>query len=89
VEKVVKKERLERLNNLQVELLRDNNKKYIGMEGTVLVEGCDLRATPMAYGKLSNFKMVYFPGDESMEGQLIRVRITKTQSNSLIGEIAE
>jgi tRNA-2-methylthio-N6-dimethylallyladenosine synthase len=89
VEKAVKKERLERLNNLQAELLRDNNKKYIGMEGTVLVEGCDLRATPMAYGKLGNFKMVYFPGDKSMEGQLISVRITNTQSNSLIGEITE
>jgi tRNA-2-methylthio-N6-dimethylallyladenosine synthase len=89
VEKAVKKDRLERLNCLQIELLRENNKKYLGMVGTVLVEGCDHRAAPMAYGKLGNFKMVYFPGDESMEGQLKRVRITDTQSNSLLGEIDE
>ncbi len=89
VEKAVKKERLERLNSLEAELLRENNKKHLGTVGTVLVEGCDHRAAPMAYGKLGNFKMVYFPGDEAMEGQLKRVRITKTQSNSLLGEIAE
>ncbi len=89
VDKAVKKERLSRLNELQAELLKKSNEKFIGMEGTVLVEGCDTRTVPMAYGKLENFKMVYFPGDETLLGQLKRVRITKTQSNSLLGEPLE
>ncbi|MCE5234889.1 MAG: tRNA (N6-isopentenyl adenosine(37)-C2)-methylthiotransferase MiaB [Clostridiaceae bacterium] len=89
VDKAVKKGRLERLNRLQAELLRQNNERYVGKSGTVLVEGCDRRTTPMAYGKLTSFKMVYFPGDETLEGQLKRVRITKTQSNSLLGELIE
>lgn len=89
IDKVVKKERLARLNELQAELLKKSNEKFLGMEGTVLVEGCDTRAVPMAYGKLENFKMVYFPGDETLLGQLKRVRITKTQSNSLFGEALE
>ena len=89
LDKAVKKERLARLNELQAELLKKSNEKFLGMEGTVLVEGCDTRAVPMAYGKLENFKMVYFPGDETLLGQLKRVRITKTQSNSLFGEALE
>lgn len=84
-----KKARLARLNGLQAELLKKNNEKYIGTEGMVLVEGCDRRDEPMAYGKLTNFKMVYFPTDERMEGQLKRVRILKTQSNSLLGELLD
>lgn len=41
----------------------------------------------MAYGKLSNFKMVYFPGDDSLVGSMRNVKITGSQNNSLIGEL--
>ena len=68
-------------------MLRLGNRKYIGMTGEVLVEGCDHRGCDMAYGKLSNFKMVYFPGGEELIGSLCTVRITETKSNSLIGEM--
>lgn len=83
----VKHDRLQRLNALQAEILKEGNLKYIGTEGEVLVEGCDRRAEPMAYGKLSNFKMVYFPGGEELIGSLCNVRITANQNNSLIGEL--
>lgn len=83
----VKHERLQRLNDLQAEILRQGNLKYINTSGEVLVEGCDRRSVPMAYGKLSNFKMVYFPGDESLIGSLRNVKITSVQNNSLIGEL--
>ncbi len=83
----VKHDRLQRLNALQAEILKEANLKYIGTEGEVLVEGCDRRAEPMAYGKLSNFKMVYFPGGEELIGSLCNVRITANQNNSLIGEL--
>ena len=83
----VKHDRLERLNEVQSRVLRNGNMKYIGTYGEVLVEGCDHRSEPMAYGKLSNFKMVYFPGDDSLVGSIKNVKITGSQNNSLIGEL--
>ena len=86
----VKKDRLLRLNACSAEQLKVGNRKYIGQEGTVLVEGCDRREkAPMAYGKLTNFKMVYFPGDVGLIGSMRHVRITGIQNNSLIGELVE
>lgn len=86
----VKKDRLLRLNACSAEQLKVGNRKYIGQEGTVLVEGCDRREkAPMAYGKLTNFKMVYFPGDAGLIGSMRHVRITGIQNNSLIGELVE
>lgn len=83
----VKKERLKRLNDTVAKGLKAGSEKYIGKEGEVLVEGCDHRGEPMAYGKLPCFKMVYFKGDESMIGSLRRVRITEITKNSLVGEL--
>ena len=83
----VKKDRLKRLNDVVAEGLKRGNDKYIGKEGVVLVEGCDRRGEPMAFGKLPSFKMVYFPGDESLIGTMQNVRITGTAKNSLMGEL--
>jgi len=83
----VKKRRLLELNAVQAELIRKGNDKYIGMEAEVLVEGCDDRTQPMAFGKMTNFRMVYFPGTADMIGQFKQVRITNVQNNSLIGEL--
>ncbi len=83
----VKKERLKRLNDTVAKGLKAGSEKYIGQEDEVLVEGCDHRGEPMAYGKLPCFKMVYFKGDESMIGSLRRVRITGITKNSLVGEL--
>lgn len=83
----VKKERLMRLNDTVAKGLKAGSGKYIGQEGEVLVEGCNHRGEPMAYGKLPCFKMVYFKGDESMIGSLRRVRITGITKNSLVGEL--
>ncbi len=85
IDENVKKDRLFRLNAQQAELLKDANRKYVGQYGAVLVEGCDFRNGIMAYGKLSNNKMVYFPGDESMIGKTLQIKITDTQNNSLMG----
>lgn len=83
----IKKERLLRLNACSAEQLKALNLKYIGRTGTVLVEGCDYRENmQVAYGKLTNFKMVYFPGGEELIGSTGRVKITGTQNNSLVGE---
>jgi len=83
----VKKERLQRLNALQEKKTRESNLRYLGHEGEVLVEGFDERQpVGLAYGKLPNFKMVYFPGDPDLIGSYRRVRIETAERNSLIGK---
>ncbi len=81
----VKKERLLRLNSLQETKTRETNEKYIGKTGEVLIEGCDTRKEPLLYGKLSSFKMVYFPGEPDKIGLYEQVCIQKAHNNSLIG----
>ena len=86
----VKKRRLKQLNELQAEKTVENNEKYIGYVGEVLVEGCDMRNdTTMLYGKYQNFKMVYFPGDISLLNQYVTVRVLQTNKNSLLGEMID
>ena len=90
VPQAVKRERLHRLNALQMEMTERNNRGYIGRNGEVLVEGAGMRdGAPVAFGKLPNFKMVYFPGNASLIGSYLPVRIRSVKSNSLFGEREE
>lgn len=85
----IKKKRLSELNAVIAEGLKKNNERFVDCIGEILVEGCDRRSASMAFGKLSNFKMVYFPGDESLIGSICRVKVVKTENNSLIGELTD
>ncbi len=90
IPKEVKSQRLHILNEYQASTLQNGNLKYIGTEGVVLVEGCDNRTEEkQAFGKLGNFKMVYFKGDESLIGKTVKVKITNAKNNSLIGVEAD
>lgn len=86
----VKKQRLKSLNELQAKKTVENNDKYIGHIGEVLVEGCDERGTEtMLYGKYQNFKMVYFPGCRELINRYVNVKVTKSNKNSLLGEMID
>ena len=86
----VKKRRLMELNALQAQKTIENNGKYIGYTGEVLIEGYDTRGTEtMLYGKYQNFKMVYFPGSPDLMNQYVTVKVTKTNKNSLLGEMVD
>lgn len=86
----VKKRRLYELNALQAEKTVENNAKYVGAVGELLVEGCDQRTDEtMLYGKFRNFKMVYFAGKPEQLNQYVTVRVLRTSKNSLIGEQVE
>ncbi|MBR2644231.1 MAG: tRNA (N6-isopentenyl adenosine(37)-C2)-methylthiotransferase MiaB [Clostridia bacterium] len=90
IPEAVKKRRLQELNALQARKTVENNQKYLGFEGEVLVEGCDMRGEDaMLYGKYQNFKMVYFPGDPSLMNRYVNVRVLKTNKNSLLGEMID
>ena len=84
----VKKRRLKELNDLQARKTVENNQKYIGYTGELLVEGCDFRGEEtLLYGKYQNFKMVYFPGDPELLNHYVTVKVTETKKNSLLGEM--
>lgn len=89
IPEAVKKERLMRLNSVIMESANGANDKYMGLEGEILIEGRDMRAEPMMFGKLPSLKMVYVKGDESMIGKYCKVRVTGTRFNSLAGEIID
>jgi len=80
-----KSDRLARLNALQYVKTRENNEKYIGVTGKVLVEGHDGKDPGTAFGKFSNFKMVYFPGNAQDVGRYITVTVDSIRANSLVG----
>jgi 2-methylthioadenine synthetase len=84
----VKKRRLQALNALQAKKTVENNEKYVGHVGEVLIEGYDVRGPEtLLYGKYGNFKMVYFPGDPALLNQYVTVKVTETNKNSLLGEM--
>ncbi len=87
VPEAIKKERLKRLNDLQAGKTAENNRKYLGHRGEVLVEGFDRRQETILFGKLNTFKMVYFPGDESLLGTYQTVAVTECARNSLLGRM--
>ncbi len=82
----VKKDRLQRLNDLQAEMTRRNNEKYIGRRVKVFVEGIDERTQSMAFGKTASFKMVYFPSEVDLTGQFIDVDVIEGRRASLVGK---
>ncbi len=86
VDEAVKRGRLSRLNALQTQKTLENNLKYVGHSGEVLVEGYDHKSGA-AYGKYRNFKMVYFPGDAELIGRYVTVRAERVRGNSLAGKL--
>ncbi|MCS6885594.1 MAG: tRNA (N6-isopentenyl adenosine(37)-C2)-methylthiotransferase MiaB [Acidobacteriota bacterium] len=85
----VKTERLLRLQQVQAEVQRRRYERYIGREVEVLVEGHSARGQGQMTGHTACNKVVNFAASESVVGKLVRVRITSTTQNSLLGELLE
>ena len=60
-----------------------------GMTADVLVEGINRQDDSLVTGRLSNNMNVHFPGDESLIGQIVPVKLTKSMGFYYIGEIAD
>ena len=61
--------------------------RYVGRELRVLVEGASSKSPSDKTGHSTCHKVVNFPGDGSMPGQVVNVRITVAKQNSLYGEV--
>ncbi len=84
IPETVKKERLRVLNTLQDKKSQENNQKYVGAYGVILVEGADGKQETV-YGKFGNFKMVYLNGTVSDIGKYIDVQVDSVFKKSLFG----
>ena len=85
----VKKERLQRLNNLVNELSADAMKQYQDQIVEVLVEGESKNNPDVLAGYTSKSKLVNFTAPKTAIGKIVKVKITDAKTWSLNGEMIE
>ena len=83
----VKIERLNRMIALQNELSAESNRRDVGREFEVLVEGRSKRSADEHFGRTSQNKVVVFPKGDTKPGDFVRVRIKDASSATLRGEL--
>ncbi len=82
----VAQERLLAFQSRQRVISLEENQRLEGQRLDVLVEGPSRHDEGVICGRTSGFKMVNFPGDISLVGQIVPVVITRAFTNSLRGE---
>lgn len=85
----VKKERLQRLNEVVNEIAAKKNKAFQGEVVEVLVEGVSKKNSEVLSGHTPKNKLVNFKGPKSIIGQIIKVKITEAKTWSLDGVMVE
>jgi len=85
----VKKERLQRLNNLVNELSAQAMKKYEGQMVEVLVDGESKNNPDVLAGYTTKNKLVNFKGPKTAIGKIVKVKIIEAKTWSLNGEMVE
>ena len=83
----VKKERFEKLVQLQNRISKEINEKLLGVKAEVLVEGLSRNSINTFTGRTRTNKIVNFKGTNDLVGKLVKVRIKNIQTWSLEGEI--
>lgn len=81
----VKTARLTQIINLQNQLSAASNKRDIGKEFEVLVEGESKRSKEQMFGRTSQNKVVVFDRQNAQVGDYIKVKIQSCSSATLIG----
>jgi tRNA-2-methylthio-N6-dimethylallyladenosine synthase len=84
-----KKERLQRLMEVQNRIGRARNEARVSTVEQVMVEGLDKGKPDVVFGRTRGNILVTLPGDQSMRGQLLPVRITRAGTWTLEGEQVE
>lgn len=79
--------RLNEIIALQNELSAASNKKDIGREYEVMVEGFSKRSQEQMFGRTSQNKVVIFPREGRHIGEFIHVKVLSCSSATLIGEV--
>ena len=79
--------RIQKLIAIQKENTRRNYAAYIGQIHNVLVDEASKRDENQMAGKNEYNITVNFPGDQSLIGQIVRVKITSAGESTLRGEM--
>jgi tRNA-2-methylthio-N6-dimethylallyladenosine synthase len=79
--------RFAKLDSVQRRLQKQIYEGYVGRELSVLVERQSSKSPSDMTGHSTCHKVVNFPGDDSMLGNIVTVRITQAKRNSLYGEL--
>ena len=87
VTRETKSERFMKLEKAQRLLQKQIYQSYTGRELRVLVERQSSKSSRDMTGHSTCHKVVNFPGDDSMLGNIVDVRITQAKQNSLYGEV--
>ena len=85
----VKIRRLQGMIDLQNKLSEESNRRDIGKEFEVLVEGFSKRSREQLFGRTSQNKVVIFDKRDYRVGQFVRVKIVGASSATLFGEPCE
>lgn len=85
----VKIARLQRMIDLQNELSLESNRKDIGKEFEVLVEGFSKRSREQLFGRTSQNKVVVFDKGSHRIGEFVWVKVNDASSATLLGEALE
>ncbi|MEX2356611.1 MAG: tRNA (N6-isopentenyl adenosine(37)-C2)-methylthiotransferase MiaB [Thermaerobacterales bacterium] len=83
----VKQERLERLMKLQYAISLENNRRLIGREMEVLIEGPSKKNESVLSARTSSNRLVLFPGSARLAGRFGRVKITGAHTWTLSGSL--
>ena len=83
----VKIERLNRMIALQNQLSAESNRRDIGKEFEVLVEGVSKRSSSQWVGRTQQNKTCVFPRGDFRVGDFVKVRVTGSSSATLLCEL--
>jgi tRNA-2-methylthio-N6-dimethylallyladenosine synthase len=87
VPELVKKARLQRLNNAMNELSKKSNEKLRGQVMEVMVEGESKNNPDVLAGRTRTNKLVHFTGNKDLIGKEVNVKVTEAQTWIIKGEI--
>ncbi len=82
----VKTARLQEIIELQNQLSEQSNRRDVGKEFEILVEGFSKRSKEQMFGRTSQNKVVVFDRGEHKVGDYVRVRVLSCTSATLMGE---
>ncbi len=82
-----KKQRLYRLNDLVDKYSSESNHKMIGKTLKVLVDGPSNKDDTILAGYSEENKLVHFKGDESLIGEIVKVKITYAKKFNVFGDL--
>ena len=84
----IKHKRFDRLKALYEENIEKNNKKYVGTNQKLLVEGYSKNNEKMLTGRTDTNKVVIFEGEEELIGKIINIKIVSEHKWYLKGEMS-